>query len=64
MNIQIQDSAYGGEGYKPVVMVRLIVKYPIPVLAVVLAIFITIAGGTVWGYMLPTCSSFLLSWSK
>ena len=45
MNLQIQDSAYGGEDYKPLPMVRLIVKYPVPVAIAVLAVFIAIAGG-------------------
>lgn len=45
MNFHIQDSAYGGEGYKPFPMVRLIVRFPAYVLAAVLVLFIVIAGG-------------------
>lgn len=45
MNLQIRDSAYGGEGYKPLPIVRLIFKFPAAVVASVLVLFIIIAGG-------------------
>lgn len=46
MNLQIRDSEYGGENYKPLAIVRLIYKYPVLVVAAMLTLFIIIAGGT------------------
>lgn len=50
MNLQISDSEYGSEKYKPLRIVTLIAKFPHLVAVAILVLFLVIAGGT---FLLP-----------